>query len=208
MKSKKITLKNILAALFGVFFVSVGVAFNNCAGLGNDPIGMLYDGIRVIGHLTPEQLGIATDIVNVALAVLLFFIGRRYINIGTLIYLLPYGVFVNVGTYLYQILSFSNGLWVRILFSIVGSLILYMGVAVYIIVDIGVDPFTGIVLRICEATHKEYRAIKVPFDLSMIVIGVLLGGKIGVVTIITALAAGPLIQFFTNFLKDKIEFIK
>ena len=58
MKQRKITVKSILAALLGVLFVGVGVAFNNCAGLGNDPIGMLYDGIRVAGNMNPEQLGL------------------------------------------------------------------------------------------------------------------------------------------------------
>lgn len=204
MKQRKITVKSILAALLGVLFVGVGVAFNNCAGLGNDPIGMLYDGIRVAGNMNPEQLGLASNVVNISLVIVLFFVGRHYINIGTLIYFLPYGFFVNVGTELYGIIHFSEGIISQILFSASGCFMLCLGVAIYITVDIGVDPFTGIVLRICDAMNKEYRVVKVVFDILMIVIGVLLGGKIGVVTVITAFVVGPTIQFLSKRMKYRL----
>lgn len=198
MKQRKITVKRILAALLGVFFVGIGVAFNNCAGLGNDPIGMLYDGIRTAGNMSPEQLGIASNIVNISLVIVLFFVGRHYINIGTLIYFLPYGFFVNIGTHLYEIMNLSEGFAGRIFFSAAGCFMLCLGVAIYITVDIGVDPFTGIVLRICDTVHKEYRVVKVVFDIFMTVIGVFLGGKIGVVTVVTAFVVGPTIQFLSK----------
>lgn len=201
MEQGKITVKSMLAALAGVFFVCVGVAFNNCAGLGNDPIGIIYDGIRSVGGMSPEQLGMASNIVNILLVVLLFFIGRRYISIGTLIYFLPYGLFVDVGTFLYSKLAVSEGLAVRIGFSVAGCLLLYLGVAIYITMDIGVDPFTGIVLWLRDMVKKEYKFVKIAFDVTMIVLGTLLGGKLGVVTIITALTAGPVIQFFSGMLK-------
>ena len=204
MKQTKITAKSILAALLGVFFVGTGVAFNNCAGLGNDPIGMLYDGIRVAGNMNPEQLGLASNVVNISLVIVLLFVGRHYINIGTLIYFLPYGFFVNVGTELYGIIHFSEGIISQILFSAAGCFMLCLGVAIYITVDIGVDPFTGIVLRICDAMNQEYRVVKVVFDILMIVIGVLLGGKIGVVTVVTAFVVGPTIQFLSKRMKYRL----
>ena len=43
--------------------------------------------------------------------------------------------------------------------------------------------------------------VKVVFDISMIVLGTVLGGKLGAVTIITALTAGPVIQFFSGKLQ-------
>jgi hypothetical protein len=43
--------------------------------------------------------------------------------------------------------------------------------------------------------------VKIGFDLTMIVLGTVLGGKLGAVTIVTALTAGPVIQFFSNFWK-------
>lgn len=209
MKQGRITGKNILAAAAGVFLVGVGVAFNNCAGLGNDPIGIVYDGIRNAGGMSAEQLGMASNIVNVVLMVFLFFAARRYVSVGTFVYLLPYGFCVDAGNFLYRMLAPSDGLAVRVGFSVAGCLLLYLGVAVYITVDIGVDPFTGVVLWLRDVLKKEYRIVKVCFDVAMIVIGTLLGGKLGAVTIVTALTAGPVIQYFswllkTYLLKEKI----
>ena len=199
MEQGKVTAKSVLIALIGVLLVGVGVAFNNCAGLGNDPVGIVYDGIRNVTGMGAEQLGLASNIVNLSLALLVFFAGRKYISVGTLVYLLPYGLFVELGILLYQLLApETGGLAVQIAFSVVGCLLLYLGVAVYITMDIGVDPFTGIVLVIRDAVKKEYRIVKIIFDITMIILGTVLGGKLGAVTIITALTAGPVIQFFSG----------
>ncbi len=197
-------IKKIAAALFGVLLVGVGVALNNCAGLGNDPVGIVYDGIRCAAGLDADRLGTASNLVNAVLVVILWFVGRRYVSVGTLVYFLPYGSFVRMGGWLYHILAGSDVLAVRIVFSVTGCLLLYLGVAIYIAVDIGVDPFTGVVLWIRDVAHREYRSIKILFDLSMIVLGSVLGGTLGVVTVITALTAGPVIQLFTDLLKNCI----
>ncbi len=201
MKQGKITGKKIFAAAFGILLVGIGVAFNNCAGFGNDSIGIVYDGIRNVSGMNQTQLGMASNVVNLSLLILLFFTARRYVSIGTFVYLLPYGFCVDAGSFLYRHIAWSDETAVRVLFSIAGCMLLCMGVAVYITVDIGVDPFTGVVLLIRDRLNKEYRYVKIGFDIAMIVIGTALGGKLGAVTIITAFAAGPAIQFFSEQLK-------
>ncbi|MBQ8626040.1 MAG: hypothetical protein IJ419_07760 [Agathobacter sp.] len=198
---KKITIPQILAALVGIFSVSVGVAFNNCAGWGNDSVGMLYDGIRVTFGMDGEQLGIASNVVNVVLTIALFVIARRYVSVGTLVYLIPYGFFVSIGSYVYPLIFSSDAVWVRVFGSVTGCILLCIGIAVYIVLDIGVDPFTGIVLVLADITGKEYRYLKIAFDFTLILIGALLGGKLGVVTLLTSIAVGPTVQFFAGHIK-------
>ncbi len=199
---KKISIPQILAALIGIFFVSVGVAFNNCAGWGNDSIGMVYDGIRVSFGMTGEQLGIASNVVNIVLAVFLFVVARRFVSVGTLVYLIPYGTFVSIGSYLYPVIFASDAVPVRILGSVAGTLLLCLGVAIYIVLDIGVDPFTGIVLWLTDITKKQYKYVKIVFDFTMIILGAIMGGKWGAVTFITAVAVGPAIQFIAGRLRQ------
>ncbi|MCI9602389.1 MAG: hypothetical protein HFI17_18195 [Lachnospiraceae bacterium] len=201
MEQGKITVKNIAAAVFGVFLVGIGVAFNNCAGFGNDSVGIVYDGIRSIGGMNQAQLGAASNVVNLSLLILLFFIGRHYVSVGTFVYLLPYGFCVDAGNFLYRLLAVSESTGVRVVFSVIGGMLLCLGVAIYITVDIGVDPFTGLVLVLRDLLKKEYRYVKIGFDITMIVIGTILGGKLGLVTLVTAVAVGPLIQFFHGLLK-------
>lgn len=197
-----------MVALAGILLVGVGIAFNASAKLGNDSIGIFYDGVRNTLNLTGAQLGMASNIVNASLVVLLLFIGRHYINVGTFIYILPYGFFVDLGVKLYKVFFPVQFIQFRILAVVIGCLFIWIGVALYIAMDIGVDPFTGVTLVIGDKIGWEYGRTKVLFDITMIIIGTLLGGKIGAVTIVAALAGGPSIHFmskkFTKII-DKIE---
>jgi len=202
---KKLYFSNILLAVIGILFIGTGVAFNSCVRLGNDPIGILYDGIRVAGHLTDVQLGTASNLVNYTLTILLFFIGRRYVSIGTLIYILPYGSVVKFGTILFYKLFPFPDMSARFLGAGIGCFFVYLGVALYISADIGMDPFNGLVMTIKDRLHTSYRMVKVPFDFSLILFGFLLGGKAGLVTLFTALTAGPCIQALSTIISAKLQ---
>jgi uncharacterized protein len=195
---KKISIKRIMFALFGIFLICVGVAFNASNQLGNDPIGIVYDGARIAFGLTVNQLGLITNGVNYILIALLFFIGRRYVNLGTLIYILPYGIFVNIGTWLYQNIFVFDNLISKTAIGLLACLMIYVGVSIFIAVDIGLDPFTGIVMVIREKLKKDFKIVKIAFDIILVTLGALLGGKIGVITIFTALTAGPSIQWISG----------
>ena len=186
---RQIKLWKVIFAAVGILLVGTGVAFNARAALGNDPIGIIYDGVRNAANLTAEQLGMTSNIVNIVLLILVFLADRHYVNLGTFIYLIPYGFAVDLG---------GKG-------AFIGCLLLYVGVAMFITMDMGVDPFTGVVLVLRDRLHMEYRKIKVIFDLCMMVLGFVLGGKLGVITILTAITAGPCIQAFSGLLKKFFE---
>ena len=95
---KTIKTNRLVLAAAGILLVGTGIAFNAGAALGNDPIGIVYDGIRNTAGFSPQQLGMASNFVNFVLAAVVFLMGRRYINIGTFIYILPYGAIVSLGT--------------------------------------------------------------------------------------------------------------
>ena len=198
MKQGRISLATITISLLGVFLCGVGLAFNNCAGLGNDAVGIFYDGIRNALNLSIAQLGMVSNGVNITLLILVFIIGRKYISIGTFVYLLPYGFCVNAGTVIYEIIVKSDAFPIKVIFAICGTLLICMGVALFITAGIGVDPMTGFVLVLTEKSKKEYRYVKIAFDISLIIIGFLLGGKAGAVTLITGVCVGPCIQFFNQ----------
>ena len=203
MKKDKII--SLALAIFGIFFIGTGVAFNAAAALGNDPIGIMYDGIRNVAKLSPEQLGIASNIVNIALAILVLLLNRHYINIGTLIYIIPYGTIVDMGRKLYYFLFKVQTLPIQIIGAGLGCIFLYFGVAMYIVADIGLDPFTGIVMVLKDKLKKEYKVVKICFDIVCIFIGFILGGKLGVITILTAATAGPVIQFFADYIRRQLK---
>ena len=92
----------------------------------------------------------------------------------------------------------SDSIYLKAGTGILGVLILSVGLGIYIAVDIGVDPFTGIVLLIKEITHKKLESVKIALDIITIITGILLGARIGALTVIATLTEGPLIAFFTK----------
>lgn len=204
---KTVLIKKILLSFLGVTFVSFAIAFNKCAGLGNDPISVLFDGLRnFINNLTGyDNLGLATNIMNILLLVILLFVGRNYVNIGTLVYALPMGLLISLGFYVYNLLNINSDIlgW-RIFSSILGCFMLFLGIAIFIAVDIGLDPWAGITMYISKKLNKPYKVIKVILDFICFLVGYLLGGVVGVVTIVAAVIGGPVINMMSVFIKEKI----
>lgn len=198
-------LKRSVVASLGSLIVGLGVVLNQRAGLGNDPVGIFYDGIRVLLHLNNQQLGIGTYVVNLVLIVGLLFLGRRYLHVGTILYFLFYGLAVQYGGMVYDLVIKEPALWMQIGISIIGCLCICVGVSLFIAVDIGYDPMTGTAWVIADALHWPFGRAKILFDGVLLVAGALMGGKLGVITVVTALVAGPIIQRLAPVFKRMIK---
>lgn len=198
MQWNKDKIIKILLGIVGIILIGTGVSFNASAALGNDPIGIVYDGIRNAAHLSPEQLGMTSNIVNIVLIVIVFLAEKHYISIGTVVHLLFYGNAVSIGGKIYQVIFRTGTLWMQIAGAAVGCTLMYLGVAMFIIADMGLDPFTGLVMVLRDKTKKDFQTVKISFDVGCIVLGFLLGGKLGIITVITAVTAGPAIQFLSG----------
>lgn len=198
---ERFTIKRITLAMIGIFLVCIGVAFNNNTNLGNDPVGIIYDGIRVTFGVSKINLGMVSNFINIGLLILLFLIGRHYANFGSLMYLIPYGFFVLIGSRLYLSLFSANTHMMRIIGGVIGISLYYIGISLFICADIGVDPFSGFMLTLRDHTGWSVQRTKITFDVVLICIGILLGGKFGIITLITVCTTGPAIQYLSRRFK-------
>ena len=189
MRWNKDKAAKMLLGIAGIIFIGIGVSFNASAALGNDPIG----------------IGMTSNIVNIVLIIIVFLAEKHYVSIGTLIHLLFYGNAVSVGGKIYQIIFGTGTLLTQMIGAVVGCTLMYLGVAMFITADMGLDPFTGLVMVLRDKTKKEFQVVKISFDVGCIAIGFLLGGKLGVITVITAVTAGPVIQFLSGKIERLME---
>ncbi|MCR5587978.1 MAG: hypothetical protein K6F77_10675 [Lachnospiraceae bacterium] len=204
-KFKFPSFSDILLAALGAVLCGLGCGFINFASYGMDSIGLFYDGIRNILKLSPSQIGTASYVVCIILSIFLWFADRKYVSVGSVIYILMYGAFANIGTIIWEKMIPDSNMYIRIVVALLGLLVLYIGLGIYIAIDIGVDAFTGVMLWICDVTKKDMKIVKVLFDIGLTLIGLLLGGTIGVVTVISILVGGVSIDFFTKKIR-KIYF--
>ena len=199
-------IKKVIGAMVGTALIGTGLGINQATGLGNDTIGIFYDGIRVLLKVSIENYGTLITIINIVLVALLFIVGRKHIHIGTLIYMLLYGKFAEAGGWIYAQLPLTDSLAGRSVIGFMGCAILYFGIALFIVSDIGVDPVTGLAASIAEKAGWQFKTGRRCIDFTLMAAGILAGGTFGVITLATVVAAGPVIQFFTECLQ-KLDYV-
>lgn len=145
-------------------------------------------------------------LMNILLLVIITFISRNYIGIGTIVNMVLVGYISDLFISIFSSMSeLSLSLSTRIILLVVGVVMSSLGVAMYMHSDMGVAPYDAIPAIIENKTNK-----KIPFnkgrifvDFLAILIGFLFGTTVGVGTIITACFMGPLIQYFKNFFERR-----
>lgn len=197
-KSKAHIAIDIVLTVFASVLCGTGCGFMNFASLGMDAVGSLYDGIRTAFNLSLDSIGTVSMGISIVLIIFLFIVKRKYVSIGTVIYLFVYGIFANLSTSLLEKGFTESPVYIHAVIGVLGILILTFGLGIYIAVDIGVDPFTGVILLITDVTHKKLQYVKIVMDIVTIIAGILLGARIGALTVISVLTEGPLIAFFTK----------
>ncbi|MGJ0707362.1 YczE/YyaS/YitT family protein, partial [Enterococcus avium] len=160
--------KLTLYSLLGVFSVCIGIAFLNNTLLGNDPIGVFYDGIREFSGFSQPELGKVSNYINIILLVFLFVCGRNYFSVGTFLYLIPYGSFISIGSRVYTWLFVNIDSSFRIIISILGCLLYYFGISLFIACNIGTDPFNGFVFAIQDKIGWSLRKVKISLDILLV----------------------------------------
>ena len=173
----------------GLFLFSAGIVANLHAGLGMMPWGVLNVGLEAMTSFT---LGEVSQVVGLAVLIL-----------GWLLGFPPgFGTFANrnvVGASIDWIIA--SGLiplpealpWqLGLLFLSVAFL--GMGTLLYIRVGLGAGPRDGLMMGLVKMTGRPVSNIRGAIEITVLVIGYLLGGPVGIGTIISAVTVGYAVQ--------------
>ena len=211
-RSKALTKDNIISVVvdiiiisFGLMISSFGTAIFYAAELGSSPMATFCDGLHNIFHIS---YGTANTLANIVLLVVLFFLARSYINIGTVLCVFTIGLWVNLFTpMLSNLLIVQWGMLPRVLCTVAGTVLMGVGLGLYVAVDRGFGALEGLVKLLCIKKSISYTKAKVIQDIILVVAGILLSATWGVGTLIAMLLTGPVLQFsiqhFTPVLKRR-----
>ena len=182
-------LRKMPSLLFGLFLFAAGVVANLYSGLGMAPWGVLNVGIVNYTSLT---LGQASQLVGLAVLVIGWVMGFAP-GLGTLANMYFVGLFIDsiISWGLIPIPADVIG-QVAMLFLSVGLI----GVAsyFYLRVRLGAGPRDGLMMGLVRKLDRPVSTIRGAIEVTVLVMGYVLGGPVGIGTLVTALTTGYAVQ--------------
>jgi uncharacterized membrane protein YczE len=179
--------RRLLQLFLGLAMYGISLAMFIRAGLGLDPWDVFHQGVAAKTGLT-----IGTVVVIVSFLVLLLWIPlRQWPGFGTLCNAVLVGVFADVGLALIPEFSHLGGQ----AGMLVGAVVLNgIASACYIGARFGPGARDGLMTGLARRTGWSVRASRTGIEVVVLGAGWLLGGSVGVGTVVYALAIGPMVQ--------------
>ncbi|WP_425501194.1 YczE/YyaS/YitT family protein [Phytoactinopolyspora alkaliphila] len=157
------------------------------SGLGLDPWDVFHEGVTA---RTPLTFGTVTILVGAA--VLLTWIPlRQRPGVGTVSNVVVIGIAVDVSIWA---LPSPGGLATQALFLVGGVVLNAVATAAYIGARLGPGPRDGLMTGLVRRTGRSVRLVRTSLEVTVLAVGWLLGGTVGVGTVLYALSIGPLVH--------------
>jgi uncharacterized membrane protein YczE len=186
-------LQRIIVAIAGLMISGIGVGIFLYSQLGVDPASVLEMGL---GNVFKISYGTASALTNVIILVIVFFVDKAYINISSLLAIFGIGYTADLMRFILDsVITGELHLVVRIIMILIGCIIMGIGIATYIRADLGVGAIDLVSEIISNKAKFPYRIVRIVGDVSFVVVGYLLGGKVGIGTVVAAFLTGPVVQF-------------
>ncbi len=185
------------ALLLGLTGYGFSMAVMVRAGLGLDPWDVFHQGLA---QRTGMTIGVASAVVG--LAVLLAWIPlRNRPGVGTVANVIVIALTVDAGL---AILSEPTSLAARIAMMVGAVVLNAIATVLYIGAGLGPGPRDGLMTGLVVRTGLSVRLIRTSIEASVLTIGWLLGGTVGVGTLLYAFGIGPLVQFFVRIIPKRV----
>ena len=189
--------KRLIMALAGVLVAGISVGLFRRSAFGTDPFQVLINGIS--RQMTWIGFGTVYMISNLLMLVAIFFLDKHYIGIATFINIFLLGYVVQFSDDIVgMIVGDTPSMATQIILLIAGVVILCFASAMYFTADLGVSTYDAVSLIMTDKKLGKFKYLRIGTDLFCVVVGFLLGGIVGVGTLITAFFMGPLIDFFNR----------
>jgi uncharacterized membrane protein YczE len=175
--------------VIGLVLYGLAGALQVRSTLGLDPWDVLHQGIA-----RHTGLAIGTIVILVGAAVLLFWIPlRQWPGVGTVCNVVLIGVSMNSS--LEMLPHVNAGIW-RVGDMVAGVLLCGVATGMYIGANLGPGPRDGLMTGLARVTGRSIRLTRTAIEVTVLASGWLLGGTVGIGTVLFAVSIGPLAQLF------------
>ena len=204
-------IKRLVMFFVGMSIIQFGVALFLKTSIGSDSFTVFTEGLATvltktgwkdlsIVHMITGRAEVTPGVANMIILIVLFIgiliVDRKRIKIGTLICVIGVGPIIDLGVKAVSYFPIeSANIFVKMLLVLGGCFIIAVGFSIMSESDIGVAPNDIVPFIIKDKLNCQYRWVRIAFDATFLIVGFILGGKVGIGTIIAMLAIGPFIQF-------------
>jgi uncharacterized membrane protein YczE len=181
--------RRLVQLLVGLFLYGWSMAMMVRSGLGLDPWDVFHYGLAKHVPLTFGQVTIVVG----ALVLLAWIPLKQRPGIGTVLNIFVIGLSADFGL---GIVSQPHNIVARIALLLGGIVLNGLAGALYVGAHLGPGPRDGLWVAITRRYGLSIRLVRTVIELSVLVIGWLMGGVVGAGTIVYAVTIGHIIQFF------------
>ena len=188
----------VVLMFVGLSIAHLGVTLFLQSDLGSDPFNVLIQGLfRFLPWPAFMTHGYVHVTVCFLIIVALLIVDRSYVQIGTLLCMALGGPIIDVFTLLLgSVINSGSPMALRLVSLVLGCVILAFGMTIVIKSQAGTGPNDLVAVVISDKTKWKFGIVRIVVDVCFAGIGFLLGGTVGLGTIVCAFLVGPTAQKF------------
>jgi uncharacterized membrane protein YczE len=181
-------LRRLPKLLVGLVIFGVGIALMADAGLGLGPWEVFHQGIA---RRTGLELGTVSILLGVPILALWWPLGERP-GIGTVLNIVLIGLATNAAL---PLLPTPTDLAPQFVEMLAGVLTIGIASGVYLATDLGAGPRDGLMTGVHHRFGVSIRRGRTAIEITVLILGFVLGGTVGIGTVVFALGIGPIVQW-------------
>jgi uncharacterized membrane protein YczE len=189
MPTKQQLTARVPRLLVGLVLFGIGIAIMVVANLGLSPWEVLHQGISRNTGIPIGTVGIITGVLVLVLWIPL----KERIGIGTILNVILIGIVVDLT--LWVMPEAIDETWLRWAMMLGGTVVIAFGSGLYIGAGLGPGPRDGLMMGL-QRKGINVGVARIGIEVSVLVIGWLMGGTVGVGTLVFAFGVGPLVAVF------------
>ncbi|MGE8000346.1 YczE/YyaS/YitT family protein [Lysinibacillus sp. NPDC093190] len=178
----------------GILVLSLGITLT----IKGQVFGVGSWDVLHIGLVKTFGLTIGTWSILIGLAILAFdmVVTKKFPLPGTFIDMFLAGIFIDIFNYW---LPDIDGFWMQLFSYVSGLVLLGWGCGMYMVANLGIGPRDTLMLLMVHKLGWSVTRSRTTMEVTVAILGFLLGGPIGVGTALMAFGLGPIVQFALTF---------
>jgi uncharacterized membrane protein YczE len=142
---------------------------------------------------------------NIIMLIFVIIFGGNNLGFGTIANMFLVGYSIDFFSWVWSIIipdGLFDSLGLKLIALIPAIILFVLSAAVYMNIDMGTAPYDAIPYIIASRLpNAPFRIVRILFDLTAVVVGLIFGGNLGIVTVLMVLSIGPVVDWVAKLLK-------